>query len=111
MSGTAKHLGVISSRTSSDRGPTGKVVRGAACSGRAVDMHSTTAQRGTPALRLSLRPREAAEALGISPSTLERLTRAGEIPARKANRCTVYSVAALQAWAEGREIGGCDAAS
>jgi len=107
MNEAAKHLGVVSSRTSSGRGPTRPVVR----SGRAADMHSTTAQRGTPALRLSLRPREAAEALGISPSTLERLTRTGEIPSRKANRCTVYSVAALQAWAEGREIGGCDAST
>lgn len=61
--------------------------------------------------RVSLRLREAAAALGISPSTLERLTRSGEIPARKANRCTVYSVAVLQAWAEGRAVGGCNEAS
>jgi excisionase family DNA binding protein len=71
-----------------------------------LGLGSGRSRQEPPAPRVSLRLHEAAKALGISPSTLERLTRAGEIPARKANRCTLYSVAALQAWVEGRPVGG-----
>ena len=47
---------------------------------------------------ISLRPREAATAIGISLSTLERLTKAGEVPAVKVGRVTLYSVDALKDW-------------
>jgi len=52
---------------------------------------------------LSLRPREAAKALGISLSTLERLTRSGDIPSVKVNRVAVYTVATLKAWLEAKQ--------
>lgn len=44
---------------------------------------------------LAYRPREAAEALGISVSTLERLTRAGEIPSVLIGRVRVFEREAL----------------
>ena len=44
---------------------------------------------------LGLRPRQAAAKLGISISTLERLTKAGRIPRVKLPRGVVYRVAAL----------------
>jgi len=47
---------------------------------------------------ISLRPRQAAIAIGISLSTLERLTKAGEVPAVKVGRVTLYSVDALKDW-------------
>lgn len=52
---------------------------------------------------LALRPRDAAAALGISPSTLDRLTRAGRIPHVKINRLVLYRVDSLQKWLEERE--------
>jgi excisionase family DNA binding protein len=51
---------------------------------------------------ISLRPRQAAAAMGISLSTLERLTRAGEIPTAKIGRVRVYAVEALKAWLRSR---------
>ena len=56
--------------------------------------------------RLSLRPAEAAEALGISRSELDKLTREGRIPSvRLADRLVVFPVAALVSWlsAQARE--------
>jgi excisionase family DNA binding protein len=44
---------------------------------------------------LGLRPRQAAAKLGVSISTLERLTKAGRIPRVKLPRGVVYRVAAL----------------
>ena len=55
---------------------------------------------------ISLRPRQAADALGISLSTLERLTKTGQIPAGKIGRCTVYAVDSLKAWAASQTEGG-----
>jgi len=58
---------------------------------------------------LSLRPREAAAMLGISVSSLERLTKAGEIPRLKDGNKVLYRVASLDAWLarrEARESGG-----
>ena len=52
---------------------------------------------------LGLRPRQAAKKLGISVSTLERLTRAGEIPRLKLPRGVVYYVESLEAWIKSRE--------
>jgi excisionase family DNA binding protein len=56
---------------------------------------------------LSMRPREAAAALGISPKTLERLTKAGKIQAlkigtsaakRRGGSITIYEVDELRAY-------------
>ena len=56
---------------------------------------------------LSLRPREAAAALGISPKTLERLTKAGKIQAlkigtsaakKRGGSITIYEVDELKAY-------------
>ena len=60
--------------------------------------------KGLGIQQLSLRPREAAEALGISISTLERLTRSGEIPCVKANRVVLYDVVALKAWLDAKQL-------
>ena len=51
---------------------------------------------------LALRPREAARSLGVSESTLDRLTRAGEIAFVAAGRCRLYEVETLKAWLSSR---------
>ncbi len=58
-------------------------------------MTSQNAQT-TPAL--ALRPRDAAQALGISPRKLWQLTKDGEIPSLKVGRTVLYPTAELQAW-------------
>jgi excisionase family DNA binding protein len=63
---------------------------------------------GVPSI--SLRPKQAADALGVSLSTLERLTRRGEIRAAKIGRCTVYAVDSLKAWLASQTEGGDHAA-
>ena len=45
---------------------------------------------------LSLRPRDAAAALGLSVSTLERLMKAGELPSVKVGRVVLYPVSSLK---------------
>jgi excisionase family DNA binding protein len=60
---------------------------------------------------ISVRPRQAAASLGVSLSTLERLTKSGEIPHAKVGRCTVYPVDALKAWLSSRVEGGSHAAN
>ena len=62
-----------------------------------------SSESSSPVPRITLRPQEAADALGISVSTLERLTKAGEIPRFKEGNVVLYRVAALEAWAAGRE--------
>ena len=52
---------------------------------------------------LSLRPREAAAMLGISVSTLERLTKAGEIPRVKFGNTVLYTVESLKRWLKSHE--------
>jgi excisionase family DNA binding protein len=52
---------------------------------------------------LALRPREAAAALGISESTLDRLTRSGAVPVVKIGRVRTYRVEALNAYLAGHE--------
>lgn len=54
-------------------------------------------------LPLSVRPREAAAMLGISVSSLERLTKTGEIPRLKDGNKVMYRVASLDAWLARRE--------
>lgn len=55
----------------------------------------------TPA-PLALRPRDAANALGISPRLLWQLTKDGVVPCKRTGtgkrRAVLYSVAELQAW-------------
>ena len=47
---------------------------------------------------VGLRSREAARVLGISESTLRRLTQAGEISCIKRNRLKIYAYDELQRW-------------
>lgn len=47
---------------------------------------------------LVLRPQDAAKALGISTSTLNRLVRAGEIQCIRLDHMTLYPVAVLHEW-------------
>ncbi len=56
-----------------------------------------------PAAPLALRSREAAAMLGISVSSLERLTKAGELPRCKDGNKVLYRVASLDAWLARRE--------
>jgi excisionase family DNA binding protein len=56
-------------------------------------------ESGSPVTRITLRPEEAADALGVSLSTLERLTKAGKIPRIKEGNVVLYRVATIQAWA------------
>lgn len=67
--------------------------------------------RETIASTLALRPREAASALSVSLSTLERLTKAGEIPVVKLGRCRLYELSALSAFLESRRVVGQEVAS
>jgi hypothetical protein len=52
---------------------------------------------------LAVRPLKAAEMLGISISSLRRLTIAGELPMFKHDRKAFYRVATLDAWLAQRE--------
>jgi len=52
----------------------------------------------SPVPPISLRPRQAAAALGISLSTLDRLTRSGDIPVVRQGRIRLFSIAALNEW-------------
>jgi excisionase family DNA binding protein len=51
-----------------------------------------------PVARITFRPQEAADALGISLSTLERFTKAGKIPRIKEGNVVLYRVATIEAW-------------
>jgi len=69
-------------------------------------MDSKTLSReavSNPIPRITLRPQEAADALGISLSTLERLTKAGGVPRIKEGNVVLYRVASIEAWATRRE--------
>jgi excisionase family DNA binding protein len=59
---------------------------------------------------ISLRPQQAADALGVSLSTLGRLKKSGQIRAAKIGRCTVYAVDSLKAWLASQTEGGNHAA-
>ena len=52
---------------------------------------------------LAVRTQKAADILGISLSSLERLTKAGEIPRVKHGNKVFYRVATLDAWLARRE--------
>jgi excisionase family DNA binding protein len=53
---------------------------------------------------LALRPREAAAAIGISTSTLDRLTKAGELAYVPAGRCRLYMVSDLEVYLTSRRV-------
>ena len=55
---------------------------------------------------LALRPREAAAALSVSLSTLERMTKAGEVGVVRRGRCRFYAVEELKAWLSRNRTGG-----
>jgi len=57
-------------------------------------------------LRLALRPREAAKALGISERLLWGKTRIGEIPHIRVGRAVLYPVDMLREWLAERIEGG-----
>jgi excisionase family DNA binding protein len=63
-------------------------------------------QREPLAATLALRPRDAAAAIGVSPSTLERLTKAGEIPVVKLGRVRLYELSALESFLKSRRAAG-----
>lgn len=60
--------------------------------------------QASPAPQLALRPREAAAALSVSLSTLERITRAGEIESVLVGRCRVYEIDSLKAFLAKRSV-------
>ena len=53
---------------------------------------------------LSYRPKQAAEALGISERMLWSLTQSGVLPHVKTGRVTLYPVALLRSWLEQKAI-------
>lgn len=55
---------------------------------------------------LALRPKDAAQALGIGQRLLWQLTKQGRIPHLRLGRCVVYPVDALIAWLERQTISG-----
>jgi len=68
--------------------------------------HSSFFRQEPPVIApLSLRPREAAAALGLSVSTLARLTKAGELPCVKLGRSVLYPVAMLEEFLRARAEG------
>lgn len=58
----------------------------------------------TPALLLT--PRQAAEALAISPRKLWAMTASGEIPHCRIGKCVRYPVDDLQRWIDAQTKGG-----
>lgn len=68
-------------------------------------------QRETLASTLALRPREAAASLNVSLSTLERLTKAGEIPVVRLGRVRLYELSVLEKFLESRRVVGQEVAS
>ena len=57
-------------------------------------------------LRLTLRYKEAANALGVSERTLRTLVKAGEIPASKINRTVLIPIAGLEAFIDRHNLKG-----
>ena len=57
-------------------------------------------------LRLALRPKAAAKALGIGQRKLWELTKAGAIPCVRVGRCVLYPTDELRAWLAERAAKG-----
>lgn len=68
-------------------------------------------ERDTLASTLALRPRDAAASLGVSLSTLERLTKSGEIAVVKIGRVRLYELSTLEKFLESRRVVGQEVAS
>lgn len=62
--------------------------------------------QASAAPQLALRPREAAAAISVSLSTLERLTKAGEIAVVRRGRCRLFELAELRDWLARNRTGG-----
>lgn len=60
---------------------------------------------GQPQRPIGLRPREAAKTLGVSESTLRRLTKSGELRCIKLDRVKLYAYSELERWAIRRTAG------
>lgn len=72
-----------------------------------ADKLSRTDDAHTP--KLALRPREAAQALGIGERKLWAITNTGELPHARIGRAVVYPVRELQEWLSDRtKNGACD---
>ena len=67
---------------------------------------ATTAAPSDGVLRLALRPREAARALGIGERLLWSWTNQGLIPHLRIGTRVVYPVDALRGWLAARTVGG-----
>jgi len=65
-----------------------------------------TRESDTIAATLALRPREAAAAINVSLSTLERLTKSGEIPVVKLGRVRLYELTVLESFLKSRRVVG-----
>lgn len=63
-------------------------------------------QQATIGSTLALRPRQAAAAISVSLSTLERLTKAGEIQSVLVGRVRLYELVALEKFLESRRVTG-----
>ena len=68
-------------------------------------------QPGGNAKPLALRLREAAAVLSVSPSTLERLAKSGEIPSVKLGRVRLYEISTLEKFLASRRVAGQEVAS
>lgn len=71
----------------------------------AQSAHTEKPPSGDP-LRLALRPRDAARALGIGTRLLWSLTNQGLIPHLRLGRAVVYPVDQLRVWLEQKAKGG-----
>lgn len=68
-------------------------------------------QREPIAATLALRPREAAAAINVSVSTLERLTKSGKISVVKLGRVRLYELSVLEEFLKSRRVVGQEVAS
>lgn len=57
---------------------------------------------------LALRPRQAAEALGISEALLKRLTKDRRVPIIRLDRAVLYPLRELSEWLSGQVDGGAE---
>ena len=65
-----------------------------------------TRESETIAATLALRPRQAAAAISVSLSTLERLTKSGEITSVLVGRVRLYELKALEEFLKSRRVAG-----
>jgi excisionase family DNA binding protein len=63
-------------------------------------------QKSAEVSPLSLRPRDAAAALGVSVKTLERWTAAGLIESHLVGRCRLYETSTLESFLASRRVAG-----